>query len=246
MTQTLAGQILAAWVLGLFGAGHCLSMCGGIMGALTMRTGGSSARRLSIMLGYNGGRIFSYCLLGVLAAGVVAALPGTGLPLGRTLAGLLLVAMGLYLAHWWRGLVKLEKLGYVFWARIKPLGDRLLPVSTVPRAFGFGMVWGWLPCGLIYSALAYAAVQSSAWAGGAIMLAFGLGTLPAVLLGGVAANWLGRTLARPGLRRVFALAYILFGLWTIAAAWQHAGHAHHQPASELGEPAMGEPHHHHH
>lgn len=239
MMNAVPAHLLAALGLGLMGAGHCLSMCGGIMGALALRLEVSPRQRASLILGYNLGRVASYCLMGLLVAMVVQSLPNSSLPVARTLAGLLLIAMGLYLAQWWRGLVKLEKLGYLLWKRIKPLGDRLLPVVSLPRAVGFGMVWGWLPCGLVYSALAYAAVQPSPWAGAAVMAAFGVGTLPAVVAGGLAAGLLRKFLAHPRLKKLFALAYMVFGVWTIAAAWQHVGHG-----PDDNRPAVE--HHHHH
>src|SRR5688572_354644 len=148
--------LAAACILGLLGAGHCFAMCGGIVAALSF-SAPANAPRWRLNLGYNAGRIFSYALFGGLTAGLVSVMPSTGWPVARTFAGLLLIAMGLYLANWWRGLLWLEKGGHWVWRGIKPIGDRFLPVDSVSKALMVGLVWGWLPCGLVYAALGYAA-----------------------------------------------------------------------------------------
>lgn len=151
----------------------------------------------------------------------------------RWIAGLLLVAMGLYLADWWRGLTHLETAGRYLWAYIQPLGKRLMPVDSVPKATLLGLVWGWLPCGLVYSALAYAMAQGQAAHSGLVMLAFGAGTLPSVLATGLVAQQLGRWLRKPQVRWPLAVAIILFGCWTIWGGG-HTGHDHnHHNATEM-------------
>lgn len=213
--------LTAAWVLGLLGAGHCFAMCGGIVAALSF-SAPAQASRWRLTLGYNAGRMLSYGLFGGLAAGLAAVLPPATWPWARTLAGALLIAMGLYLANWWRGLLWLERGGHWLWRRVKPLGDRFLPIDSTRKALAVGLVWGWLPCGLVYAALMYAAAQAHAIKGAAVMLAFGAGTLPALLAGGALAAALKKGLGRPGVRLVLALAYMLFGIWTLAGAWSHA------------------------
>ena len=224
----LWATLAAAWVLGLLGAGHCFAMCGGIVAALSFAapepTGITSSKRgfqLGLNLGYNFGRILSYTVIGAIAAAAAAAIPPTGWPVARTIAGLLLLAMGLYLAGWWRGLLWLERGGQLLWRRLKPLGDRFLPLDSPAKAVAVGMVWGWLPCGLVYAALGYAAVQTQAVTGAVVMLAFGLGTLPALLVGGVFASRLKSWLANPRVRLLLALAYLAFGAWTLGGAWYH-------------------------
>jgi len=227
----LVATLAAAALLGLLGAGHCFAMCGGIVAALSFAAPANAARwRLN--LGYSTGRIFSYSMVGALAAGLVSSLPATGWPLARTVAGLLLMAMGLYLANWWRGLLWLERGGHWLWRGLKPIGDRFLPLDTVPKALMVGLVWGWLPCGLVYAALGYAAAQADPLKGAAVMLAFGAGTLPALLAGGAFAAVLKSGLSRPRTRLVMAIAYLIFGAWTLAGAWSHTlfhqpYHAHH-------------------
>jgi uncharacterized protein len=143
----------------------------------------------------------------------------------RWLAGLLLIAMGLYLANWWRGLVYLESAGRYLWTYIQPLGRSLMPVDSLPKAIVLGAIWGWLPCGLVYSALVYSMAQANSLASGALMLAFGVGTLPAVLATGLLAQQLQKLMQLRYLRWGFALSIMLFGLWTIWGGGHHHGHS---------------------
>jgi len=218
-------------IMGLISSAHCLGMCGGIMGALTMAIPAEAkARRWIILLGYNLGRIFSYGLMGMLAglfAQEFAALGGGSVL--RVIAGLLLIAMGLYLADWWRGLTRLETLGRYLWVYLQPLGKPLVPVNGLRKAILLGALWGWLPCGLVYAALATAMTQPSPSLAAGAMLAFGLGTLPSVLIAGVAAQQLTRWLQQRQLRWALALVIVAFGLWTIWGALGH-NHQHHSAA----------------
>lgn len=222
-------NVAAAFGLGLAGAGHCFGMCGGVVAALTFAAPADArVARWKLNLGYNFGRITSYSVMGGFVAALAGQLPTGGLPLARTLAGLLLIAMGLYLANWWRGLLWLERGGQWLWRRLKPWGDRCLPLDSLPKALGVGMVWGWLPCGLVYAALGFALAQASALQGAMVMAAFGLGTLPALLAGGFLAGRLKSLLANQRVRTLFALAYLVFGAWMLIAAWyHHSGHHSH-------------------
>ena len=218
--------LLGAFMLGLLSSSHCIGMCGGIMGALTMAIPAEAkGRRLRILLGYNLGRVLSYSLMGLLVGAFAHQLAELGAVVWlRWMAGLLLIAMGLYLANWWRGLVYVESAGRYLWAYIQPLGKSLMPVNSLPKAILLGAIWGWLPCGLVYSALVYSMAQANSLASGALMLAFGLGTLPAVLATGLVAQQLMKLMQLRYLRWVFALSIILFGLWTIWGGGHHHGH----------------------
>lgn len=239
-------SVAAALGLGLLGSGHCLGMCGGVVAALSFAVPAEArVARWKLNLGYNLGRIATYTLMGGITAGLASQLPATGLPLARTLAAVLLIAMGLYLANWWRGLLWLERGGQWLWRRLKPLGDRFLPLDSFAKAISAGMVWGWLPCGLVYAALGYAMAQSDPARGALIMLAFGLGTLPALWIGGVLAGRIKSALAVRQVRLVLALAYMIFGIWVLIGAWQHRifhGDHNHRDHVEDSAPA----HHHHH
>lgn len=221
--------LFSLFTLGLVSSAHCIGMCGGIMGALTMAIPAEArAQRWLIVFSYNLGRILSYGIMGLLAglvAGKIAAFGG-GVAL-RVIAGLLLLAMGLYLANWWQGLTRLEALGRYLWAYLQPVGKKLMPVDSVIKALLLGCVWGWLPCGLVYTALSLSMTQPAPLQAAAAMLAFGLGTLPALLAAGIFANHLRALLQQPGLRVGLALIIIMFGVWTIWGALGHAaGHDH--------------------
>jgi len=221
-------------IMGLVSSGHCIGMCGGIMGALTMAIPAEAAhKRWGILLAYNVGRIASYSLMGFLVGLFAQQLVniGGGSVL-RIVAGLLLISMGLYLANWWRGLTYLETLGRYLWVYIQPLGKHLLPVNTLSKALLLGALWGWLPCGLIYSALALAMTQTASLAAGS-MLAFGIGTLPAVLAAGVISQQLARVLQQRQIRIGLSLLIILYGLWTVYGGL--GGHSHHHSVEPSGQ-----------
>lgn len=219
----LAPLLVSALILGLLGGGHCLGMCGGLMGALTLAIPPEQrGRRLRLLLAYNLGRILSYAAAGVLiglAGWAVASSPAAMVL--RVIAALLLIAMGLYLAGWWSGLTRIEGLGRHLWRHLQPIASRLMPISSVPRALLLGAIWGWLPCGLVYSTLLWAASQGSALDSGLLMLAFGLGTWPVLLATGMAAERLTALLRRRGVRMAGGLLVILFGLWTLPGPHQH-------------------------
>jgi sulfite exporter TauE/SafE len=222
--------LLSLFTLGLVSSTHCIGMCGGIMGALTMAIPAQAkAKRGVILVAYNLGRISSYALMGLLVgffAKQIAALGG--LTILRVLAGLLLIAMGLYLADWWRGLSKLETLGRYLWVYLQPLGKGLMPVDNIPKALFLGALWGWLPCGLVYAALATAMTQPAPLMAASAMLAFGLGTLPAVLAAGFAAQQLTRMLQQRQVRIGLALVIIVFGVWTIGGGLGHSHQHQHE------------------
>jgi hypothetical protein len=222
-------SLASAFVVGLLGGVHCVGMCGGIVAALTFGLPTERRERLATMLpfllAYNAGRIASYTLAGALMGGaglLLARLAPVQAAQGMLLvvAGLFMVAMGLYIAGWWTGLGRLERVGGLLWRRLEPFGRRLLPVRRPAQALALGALWGWLPCGLVYSALVWAVSSGGAAQGAALMLAFGLGTLPNLLLMGAAAGTVARLAQRPLVRQAAGGAVLLFGLWTLWSAWQ--------------------------
>ncbi|MBS67177.1 MAG: cytochrome biogenesis protein, partial [Pseudomonas sp.] len=189
MTELLP-LLLSALVLGLLGGGHCLGMCGGLMGALTMAIPPDQRdRRLRLLVAYNLGRVSSYAVAGFLIglAGWAVANSPAAMAL-RVVAAFLLITMGLYLAGWWSGLTRIEALGRGIWRHIQPIASRLMPVTSFPRALILGALWGWLPCGLVYSTLLWSASQGDAVDSALLMLAFGIGTWPVLLATGLAAE----------------------------------------------------------
>ena len=224
MTGTEPG-LIAALTLGFLGSSHCLVMCGGISAALGMGAGGER-RHVTVFL-FQVGRMATYTLLGAGLGALIAGLAGlqaTVLPALRILSGLLLVAMGCYVANWWRGLLTLERLGLRLWRHLQPAAQRRMPITSFRDALAVGLLWGFLPCGLIYTALAWSATAAN-WQESALLMAgFGLGTTPAMLATGLAAERLSHLLNRQGLRTVAALLLIAAGLWTVYIGYQHAGH----------------------
>lgn len=212
--------LLAALLAGVAGAGHCAGMCGGIAGALAHAIP-AGQRSLPLTLGYSGGRLGSYAVLGALAGFFAALLSprdaGTAMLVARFLTGAVLLAIALHLLGVTRWMQSLEVVGARLWQRLAPLARRLLPVTSLPRALAIGALWGLLPCGLVYGALLYAATAGSAAGGALVMLAFGIGTLPAVLGLGFAARWLAQH-AR-ALRRGSGALLLVVALWTLLSTW---------------------------
>lgn len=239
------GFVAAALAIGFLGSSHCIGMCGGIAGALGMAVPGQKTA-WGQLAGYSIGRVGSYTLMGALAGALGAAvLPALG-PL-RLLAGFMLIAMALYIAGWWRGLVWLEKGGSYLWRYLQPLSAKLLPVRSAPQAVALGSLWGWLPCGLVYSALTFALAQGGSARAALAMLAFGLGTVPAMFATGAAASKVRGFVQRPAVRLLFAGAILLFGLWTLWGGLGHGGHGEHAGHSgmEMAPPTSGQEKHHH-
>jgi sulfite exporter TauE/SafE len=225
-------NLAAAFIVGLLGGTHCIGMCGGIVGVLTGSLAESTRRsRVGLLLNqlaYNAGRIASYTVAGVIAGALgrhASLLELTGnFPLGHILASVIMILMGVYLAGWWNSLRWLEQAGSHLWKWIEPLGRRVIPVRYPVQALWLGMVWGWLPCGLVYSALALALASGSAGNGALVMLAFGAGTLPTLLTLGVAFDVVGRWVRDVRVRRVAGILVIVLGLVLLLANPGHHGH----------------------
>ena len=217
----LALSYPAAFVIGLLGSTHCLGMCGGISASLSMNLPvgrGFRWRQLAMLLAFNGGRIASYVLIATLIAWLSISATGALSSLGpwlRTLAGLLLILMGLSMAQWWNGIRQVERIGGPVWRRLPPLTAKLLPVRHPGQALLLGTLWGWLPCGLVYSTLGWAALQPTLASAAGTMLFFGLGTLPSMLGTGLAATWIQALRTNRWFRQIAGAAMIGFGVWTI-------------------------------
>jgi sulfite exporter TauE/SafE len=217
-------DLMSVFFIGLVGSGHCLGMCGGISSALSLssrdQSGVMTTRTLLIPILYNIARLISYMLLGALVGGFSATIAdmasfNQSFVVLRIFAALLMIALGLYLGRWWFGLMVIERAGQVLWRTIAPLANRLLPLKSVWYALPLGFLWGWLPCGLVYSMLTWSAASGSAFAGAMTMAAFGLGTLPAMLLIG-----LGSTLNFPlfvdaRVKKMLGIVVIVYGIYTL-------------------------------
>ncbi len=214
-------SLLAAFGIGLFSSAHCIGMCGGIIGALSFglppETRDSRWRLLSYILLYNLGRIAGYMLAGALLAGIGSGLlqsvsPQYGHLILQWVAALVMVAIGLYLAGWFPRLALIESIGRPLWRRLEPVGQRLLPVRSPMQALLFGLVWGWLPCGLVYGALIYSLSAGSVAEGALFMGLFGLGTLPAMATAGLLAGRVTHFAQMPAARRLAGISVIALGL----------------------------------
>jgi len=207
------------------------------MSALSLAIPPEQRRRgrvIAMIISYNLGRITSYTIAGALIGGLGSALLNTYAGVAKALrvgAGMMLIAMGLYLGDWWHGLTRLERAGAVFWRILQPLGKRFTPATHLTQTLLLGMLWGWLPCGLVYTQITWAATAANWVQSAIIMLSFGAGTLPVMLLTGSFARELNQFIRAKSTRVVAALSVMLFGVWTIIAAAQHHGHMHHQPSS---------------
>lgn len=236
-----------AFTLGLFSTLHCLGMCGGIIGALTLslppEVRAARWRLVSYVGAYNIGRILSYTLAGAVFGAFGQRLfqalsPTYGHLLLQGLAALVLVSIGLYLAGWFPRFTGIEALGAPLWRRLEPLGQRLLPVRSPAYALLFGTIWGWLPCGLVYSALLWTTTTGGAVTGALTMLAFGAGTLPGVMSAGVFTGWLTRVTRLPYVRQGVGLTLIVLAvvsLWLAAQApADHSAHLLHHHGTMPG------------
>lgn len=221
-----ATQASTAFILGLSGAGHCLGMCGGIAAALNL----GSAHSPAFTLAYHTGRVTSYTVLGAVLGLAAASIDIGAWTIGlRYLAGLLLIGMGLYIANWWRGMALLERAGARVWQPVQRFSSKWLPLRRWPQAFALGLCWGLMPCGLIYSSLAWAATAQNAVTSALMMLLFGLGTLPAMVATSLGAQRGQLLLRRRGLKQVIGVLLIASGAWTLYITAAHSGHsAHHE------------------
>lgn len=221
MMPELLPVLAAALTIGLLGSTHCLGMCGGIASSLSLAlpTGpGYRWRQIQLLVGYNLGRILSYSLIGLLAGLIGSTLvdiaPAAGAVL-RTIAGILLILLGLAVAQWWRGVMQIERIGTPIWQRLAPLTGRFMPVDRLSRALPIGLIWGWLPCGLVYSTLAWALAQGNATTSALVMFTFGLGTLPAMVATGLLARQVMRVRESVLFRNLAGIGLIVFGVWTL-------------------------------
>jgi len=214
-------SLLSAFIVGLLGGVHCVGMCGGIVTALSLGLPeGQRAARWRYLLAYNLARVSSYTIAGALFGGVGwLASHWSGLHqvqiVLQGVAALFMIALGLYLAGWWQGLAQVENIGGRLWTHLEPLGRRFLPVRTPARAFLLGMIWGWLPCGLVYSVLVWSISTADPLYGAALLLSFGLGTLPNLLAMGFVAERLSARVRDPRVRRSAGLLVMGFGLYAL-------------------------------
>jgi len=218
-------DLLTAIVIGLVGSGHCLGMCSGIASAITFAEKTKQTRissALAVVL-YNIGRVSSYTIAGFIVAGsggalIVLIAGKDALIYLRIFAAILMLFLALYISKIWFGLSKIEYAGQVIWRFIKPMAQYFIPLKHPLLAFPLGFLWGWLPCGLVYSTLALAASSGSAQNGALFMLGFGLGTLPSMLSVGTISHQLKYYLNHYLFRYGSGLLLLVFAIQTFYIA----------------------------
>ncbi|MDR2244424.1 MAG: sulfite exporter TauE/SafE family protein [Burkholderiales bacterium] len=212
--------IITLFLMGLVGSGgHCVFMCSPIVAALSLN---SASRRWLLVIGYNLGRIITYTLMGALfgALGLwlaqrVGALFQVQLLL-TVIAAVFMLLIAIHISGLYTALAPLERLGGHLWQKIQPLASRLLPIKHFPGALALGGLWGFIPCGMVYAALAASLAGGGALEGGALMLAFGLGTLPVLAAIGIAASGLNRWMQSVWLKRLAGIAIAALAFWMFA------------------------------
>ncbi|PWF54796.1 sulfite exporter TauE/SafE family protein [Massilia glaciei] len=230
-------NLLPVFLVGLAGSVHCVGMCGGIVSAFSMAAAERPAfpvpvitlKRPPVSAGvvrvaaYNTGRLASYATAGAIAGGLAGGV--------RLLADLsawqaaaywitsaVLILQGLYLMGGWAGLGRIERFGEALWRRLRPLTARIMPLDSPGKFMALGLLWGWLPCAMVYSVLVTAMLAGSAAGGASVMLAFGLGTLPMLLLMGLGGMHLAPGPHRQKLRAAAGVLVLAFGVAGIARA----------------------------
>ncbi len=222
--------LTSAFLLGFFSTLHCIGMCGGIIGALSlslpMEIRNNKARLFTFVLSYNVGRLTSYSIAGLIAGAVgTSVLQSAGFDQGHSILKFIgvamMVAIGLYLTGWLPQIASVEKIGIPLWKRLEPLGRKLVPVVSIPRALAYGLIWGWLPCGLVYFVLIWALTAGDAIHGALTMLAFGLGTLPTLIAAGFMTSWITRFARSTRARQAVGLLIIVMAIGSLFIPMAH-------------------------
>ncbi len=217
--------LVSIFLMGLLGGAHCLGMCGGVVGMLT--AGLDESIRLNpkktahYHLNYNIGRILSYILMGAIF-GLVGLILAQTLQISlfdnilRILSGVLMIMVGLYIGNWSSSIQILERLGAKLWSKLQPIATKFIPVTNLKSAFFVGLLWGGIPCGLVYGALSFAVLSGSMFKGMLIMLVFGLGTLPSLLIMAGLSAKLSHAIQEPIFRKLSGILIIVLG---VVALW---------------------------
>lgn len=236
--EAITGSYITAFLLGLFSSVHCIAMCGSVIGALTLslpvEIRESQRKMLPYVFNYNLGRILSYGIAGMIVGFISSPIADfNGHTVLRYLSIIVMTAMGLYLAGWFPKFAHLERMGAPVWRYLQPIGQKLLPVRKRSHAFFLGAVWGWLPCGLVYAALAMAATVGDPVKAALVMLFFGLGTLPSVMSAGLFTGILS-SLARAKHMRQFAgvLIIIMAFATLLLPSSEHGNHLTFEPVTQ--------------
>ena len=218
--MTLGAALLTGFLSGLFGSPHCVAMCGGVMAVLH---GQIPQGKSWLALGFHVGRITSYVILGlvVTAFGMLPAqvLPAEIVPVMRIGLGLLLILIAVYVALPGRVRDFAGDLIAPLTRKVMPLLGKMLPADTWDKALGLGLLWGLLPCGLLYTILAVAWLLADPVATLIMVLGFGIGTLPLLLGGGYGLLAVRSRIQTPAFRSIAAGLLALTGMLIAIGPW---------------------------
>lgn len=229
--------MITAFIMGLVGGVHCIGMCGGIVGSLSMSLSTQVSPKPKALywyvLNYNLGRISSYVFAGLIV-GLISSFTLQQLPnpheISRIISGSFSIALGLYISQIWMGLNKIEKIAMPMWKKIQPYTKNYMPPKSPLKALPLGFLWGWLPCGLVYSVLPLAYSADNPIDASLVMLSFGLATLPLLMMLGSSAMWLKQKMQNKILRMVLGILLVLWGssqMLSINPFMNHQQHQHH-------------------
>ncbi|MEP1870785.1 MAG: sulfite exporter TauE/SafE family protein [Paraglaciecola sp.] len=217
-------SFLSALIIGLAGGIHCVGMCGGIVGAFSYAIPKGASTQLYAIT-YNIGRVTSYTVAGALTGWLgqmVSQQVDQGIVILQFLSSVFLVILALYIAGWWQGLTKVEAIGSLFWKVLRPWSKKILPFKSPLQALPYGAIWGWLPCGLVYSVLTWSLASGSAINGAKIMLGFGLGTLPIMFLMALGFERSKTYLQLPVTKKVIGILLLMFAAFQMYLTFQNS------------------------
>lgn len=220
--------LFAVMIAGFLSSWHCFAMCGGIVGVLSQAEQEKTKRqRIIAWILYNGGRLTTYAI-----AGFIAGLLGnkvlsvfslaTAQTLGAYLSGGFIIALGLYLGRWWQGLLFLERFGMRFWQALNPIKLKFFSKTNGFGLYVKGLIWGWLPCGLVYSMLIWSVTTGNPYQGSLMMFAFGLSTLPAIFLMAYVNQSFLQSKTSIAIKKVLSVLLVLFGIAIILGIIPHS------------------------
>lgn len=220
--------ILIGLLMGLGGSLHCVGMCGAIVTAFSFNQKGNSLAKNTVQtVTYNFGRASTYILLGLLFGwlGHLGAELGL-LKILRVFAGVLMVATGFYVAGFFTSFTKIEVVGKTVWRHVQPLLAKLDPKRSYLHSYFAGMIWGLIPCGLVYAAIGVALGQGSVQNSVVFMLFFGVGTMLPLILLGIGFSHMANFMRKPVVRYLLASGMIVFGSYTLVTLYLHQQHNH--------------------
>ncbi len=206
-------------LVGLLGSTHCMGMCGGLQQLFIQMSPQQNSRNLLL---YHAGRLTSYALITLLVATVLSRFATQTAGLVPYAMAIRLLAAGVMI---WIGVNHFIKIALPhslriatdrLWKNIRGLVQPFLPPKNSLHVFIIGVAWGWLPCSLVYSALAIALSADSVSGSVMAMLCFGFGTMPALIGIGFLSKYLQKN---PHTKKWLAGLLILIGVYAFVSVF---------------------------